>query len=130
MSFVCIYSCLSVCLPFGIVDFRQTIPAENGTACPGGKLQYICTALVELHWEIDGSRPITFTESMEVNSIEAIDNFSLVLIRKTTTSTGIKIITTATNNMVTSNLDGQQVACYSAASHDTLNIQVAGIVVL
>ena len=82
LSFVCICSYLSFFLPFGIVDFRQMIPAENGAVCPGGKLQYICMALVEVQWEIDGSSPFIFTESMEVNSTEAIDNFSLVLMKK------------------------------------------------
>ena len=106
------------------------IPAENGAVCPGGKLQYICMALVELHWEIESSSPVLFKQDTEVNSTQTIDDFSLVLMKKTTTSTGIKIITIATNDMVTSNYDGQQVVCYSSVSHDVLYIRVAGIVVL
>ena len=67
--------------------------------------------------------------SMEVNSTQAIGNFSLVLMKKTITDTGITIISTATNDMVTTNLDNQQVVCYSGPSHDTLYIDVAGRVV-
>ena len=85
---------------------------------------------MELHWEIDSSSPATFKEETEVNSTQTIGFFSLVLTKKTTTSTGIKIFTTATNDMVTSNHDGQQVVCYSGASHDTLSIDVAGRVAL
>ena len=87
-------------------------------------------AVFDLHWEIDGSSPFLFTESMEVNSTEVIDDFSLVLMKKATTITGIKIITTATNDMVTSNPHGQQVMCYLEASHDTHYFQVVGTVVL
>ena len=102
------------------------IPAENGKVCPGGKLQFMCSAVAEVSWQIDGSSPFTLEGNMEVNLTEIIKGFSLVLTAKTTTDTGIKINSTATNDMVTSNLDGQQVVCYSGASHDTLYVQVAG----
>ena len=112
-----------------IVDFRQTIPASNGIVCPGGKLQYTCTAVDELSWEIDSSKPVLLDKDTEINFTDTLKNFSLLLMDKMTTDTGIKIFTTATNDMVTSNLDGQKVVCYSATSHETLVIDVAGRVV-
>ena len=111
---------------YRIVHFDQTIPAENGMVCPGGKLQYMCSAVYELSWQIASFIPVTFTESMEVNSTKTLNNFSLVLTANNTTNTGIKIFTTATNDMVTSNLDDQQVACYSAASLSMLYIDIEG----
>ena len=86
----------------------------------------MCSAVDDVSWQIDVSDPVTFKEGTEVNSTEMINGFSLVLTAKTTTDTGIKINSTATNDMVTSSNDGQQVVCYSGNSHDTLDIDVAG----
>ena len=90
----------------------------------------MCTAIFELFWEIASSSPLHFTETTEVNSTVAINDFTVVLTAKENiTGTGIKLLTTATNDMVTSNRDGQQVVCYSGASPDTLFIDIAGTVV-
>ena len=127
-----IYASIKI-LPFfpctTVVHLQQTIP-ENGAVCPGGKLQYTCTAVDELSWEIASSIPVTFTTDMEVNSTGTINDFSLLLTEKTTTDAGTKIITTATNDMVTSNNNSQQVVCYSGALISARYIKVAGRVVL
>ena len=107
---------------------RQTVP-ENGVACPGEKIQYLCTSsLGQLSWQIDGSFPVTFREDMEVNSSGTIEDFSLVLTEKIVTENGTTIFSTATNDMVTSKYNSQQVVCYLGVWASFLYIEVAGSV--
>ena len=63
---------------------------------------------------------------MEVNSTGTIQDFSLVLTELILTEKESKIFSTATNDMVASSYDGQQIACYRGLDFDYLWIEVAG----
>ena len=114
-------SCL--CLLFHSEHLRQTIPQSNIT-CPGQMLQYTCTYPgTELFWSIGSSQPVTFDGNTAGNTNANIGDFSLVLLGINATN----ISSTATNNMVASTYDGQQIACYSGNIIRSLTISVAGI---
>ena len=108
-----------------LVDFHRTIPAD-GIACPGEKLQYMCTSSKsQLSWTVGNSQPVTIGGNMVVNSSKNIDHFSLLLSAKNATN----ISSTATIDMVTSTYDGEQIACYSGTEIDSDDIDIAGTVV-
>ena len=108
------------------VELSQTIP-ENRTACPGETLQYTCTSPQRpIAWSIAGSNTFVFgDQDDDVNSNGTIGDFFLLL---TVQNANISV-STATNDMVTSSYNGQQVECFGDNLASSVPIAVAGTVI-
>ena len=114
------------CFLFLLVQLYQTIP-EQGPVCPGEKLRYVCTSTQRpISWSIDESSPVFFGESDDdVNTTETLGNFLAVL---TVQNESISS-STATNYMVASSYDGQEIQCFGGSFFPaSITINVAGTV--
>ena len=121
-----LYWCLVLteCLSLIVVStasFTQTTPPDSTPVCPGGRLVFTCTAndgIDSIYWL--GLATATIRRG---DSPITADSYTI-----TVTPSGSPVVSNATIESVTVELNGTTISCSSdgASSYDTLTVNITG----
>ena len=106
-----------------IVELVQTIPANNAPVCPGRTLQFTCTSCINrvlIGWQFPGQYVI-FLYGEDVSPI-TYNNYTYEIVSETQPP----LISTATNEMISSDQDNRLLYCVGGPKLIGRTIDVAG----